>query len=260
MTMTYSKFLTTSAVAAAMAFACAQSANAQTTVNFTTLSSGDGIGNNTLQANGSTANLTVAESFVGGDFLYAISYSGLDFDGVAGLDTLNFTVRVDSKLNGSVAYSATPNSSTASLGVTNANTLISSTNGNVGSWVNLTDLMRSNSSMIFTVESASVSTGQSVDPASFTGLFMKEGRGSGHETVIGLGTGLPGYQYNADQAISVSPGVSTLYVSNGKGANDAVGVRDVDFSITVAAVPEPSSYALLGGLLSLGFVMVRRRR
>jgi hypothetical protein len=257
MTMTYSKFLITPAFVAVMAFACVQSANAQTTVNFTTLSSGDGIGN-TLQANGSTANLTVAQSFVGGDFLYAISYSGLDFDGVAGLDTLSFTVKVDTILNGTVAYSATPNTSTASLGVTAADTLISSTNGNIGSWVNLTDLMRSNSSMIFTVQDASVSTGQDVDPVSFTGLFMKEGRSLNHQTVVGLGTDLPGYVYNNDLDISVSPGVSTLYVSNGKGANDAVGVRDVDFSITVAAVPEPSSYALFGGLLALGTVMLRR--
>lgn len=258
MTMTYSKFLTSSALAAAMAFACAQSANAQTTVNFTTLSSGDGIANNSLLANGSAADLTVARTFVGGDFLYAISYSGLDFDGVAGLDTLNFTVRVDAKRNGTIAYGAA-NTSTATLGPTSINTTLSTGAGNLNSWNTFSDIMNSNSSLIFTVESASVSTGQSVDPASFTGLFMKESRSSGHQTVIGVGTGLAGYAYNNDQTIS-GLDVSTLYVSNGKGLNDAVGVRDVNFSITVAAVPEPSAYALLGGLLALGFVMVRRRR
>jgi autotransporter-associated beta strand protein len=231
MTMTYSKFLTSSAFAAAMAFACAQSANAQTTVNFTTLSSGDGIANNSLLANGSAADLTVARTFVGGDFLYAISYSGLDFDGVAGLDTLNFTVRVDAKRNGTIAYGAA-NTSTATLGPTSIDTTLSTGAGNLNSWNTLSDVMISNSSLIFTVESASVSTGQSVDPASFTGLFMKESRSSGHQTVIGLGTGLAGYAYNNDQTIS-GLDVSTLYVSNGKGLNDAVGVRDINFSITV---------------------------
>ena len=84
------------------------------------------------------------------------------------------------------------------------------------------------------------------------------GPASSHQTVIGLGSDLPGYQYNNDQDISVSPGVSTLYVSNGKGANDAVGVRDLDFSITVSSIPEPSTAALLGlGGLSL---ILRRRK
>ena len=34
----------------------------------------------------------------------------------------------------------------------------------------------------------------------------------------------------------------------------------VDFQFTAIAIPEPSSFALLGGLLALGHVMVRRRR
>ena len=241
---------------ATLAIASIQSTQAATVVNFTNLSSGDGIGNNSLQVDGSSANLTVAQSLVGGDYLYAISYSGLDLDGVAGLDTLNFTVRVDSRRNGTIAYGA-GNTSTATLGATSRDVSLS-TGSNPSAWVNQTDVMLGNSSLIFTVESATISTRQSVDNVSFTGLFMEESRGGGHQTVIGLGTGLPGYEYGADQAISVSPGVSTLYVSNGLGANDAVGVRDLDFSITVSSIPEPSSAALLGlGGLSL---ILRRRK
>lgn len=258
MTMIYSKFLTTSAFAAAMTFACAQSVNAVTTVNFTTLSSGDGIGSNTLMANGSTAFLTVAQTFVGGDFLYAISYSGLDFDGVAGLDTLNFTVRVNAFRGTDSTYGAA-NTSTATIGSINRDVALSPDVDNLNAWNTGGDTILADGTMIFTVESASVSTGQGVDPASFTGLYMDEARSSGHTTVIGSGTGLPGYSYNNDANISVSPGVSTLYVSNGNTGNDAVGVRDVDFSITVAAIPEPSSFAfLLGGVALL--TVVRRRR
>lgn len=224
-------------------------ASADVAINFTGLNSADGIGSNTLQVNGSSADLTVARTLVSGDYLYAIDYTGADFDGDTVNDSLNFTVRVNTKRNGAVVYGAA-NTSTATLGPTNIDTLLS-TGSNPGAWNNLTDVMLANSSLIFTVESASVSTGQAVDPASFTGLFMEESRSLGHQTVIGLGTGLPGYQYNNDLDIGVSPGVSTLYVSNGKGANDAVGVRDVDFSITV--IPEPATLGLIasvgGGLL-----------
>lgn len=258
MTMTNSKFLTSSALAAAMAFACAQSANAQTTVNFTTLSSGDGIANNTLQANGSTANLTVAESFVGGDFLYAISYSGLDFDGVPGLDTLSFTVRVDGFANGSVVNSGL-GASSATIGNNPRDVLLSSGAGNSGAWGTGADTLVTNHSLVFSVESLTVSSGAAQFDG-FSRVLIEESRSLGHQIVIGQGTGLDGYTFNADQDVTLSPVANpNLYVSGAvSGAAGAVGVGNVDFSITV--VPEPGSYALLGGLLALGYVMVRRRK
>ena len=52
---------------------------------------------------------------------------------------------------------------------------------------------------------------------------------------------------------------------NRLGIDSTVGGTDIEYGMyamsgVLTVVPEPSSFALLGGLLSLGFVMVRRRR
>jgi hypothetical protein len=66
---------------------------------------------------------------------------------------------------------------------------------------------------------------------------------------------------------NVSPTTSDGFAySNFLGTNDigaswgTVTSSDNAFSITVCAVPEPSSYALLAGLTMLGMVATRRRR
>jgi hypothetical protein len=232
-------------------------ASADVVINFTGLNSADGIGSNTLQVNGSSTDLTVARTLVSGDYLYAIGYTGADFDGDTVNDTLNFTVRVNAKRNGAVVYGATANTSTATIGGNNTDVMLSTGAANLNAWNTGSDVIVADGSMIFTVEGASVSTGQGVDPVSFSGVFMEEARSRDHKTVIGAGSGLPGYLYHADKAISVSPGISTLFVSNGAGANDAVGVRDVDFSVTV--IPEPATLGLVaafgGGLLFIRRVL-----
>jgi hypothetical protein len=58
---------------------------------------------------------------------------------------------------------------------------------------------------------------------------------------------------------------SDWQIDSNNGATESYGAQLEQFStingaqFTVAAVPEPSSYALLGGLLALGCVMLRRR-
>ena len=53
---------------------------------------------------------------------------------------------------------------------------------------------------------------------------------------------------------------ATVTVTNGGGTNFSPGGSNGDgVSFTLSAVPEPSSYALLGGLFALTCVMLRRR-
>lgn len=52
---------------------------------------------------------------------------------------------------------------------------------------------------------------------------------------------------------------ATVTVTDGQGTDFAGGYNGDGVSFTLSAVPEPSSYALLGGLLALTCVMLRRR-
>ena len=62
---------------------------------------------------------------------------------------------------------------------------------------------------------------------------------------------------NPDLTDIVSVGMTFDFGLDNNAHNANIGVRIDTFSATV--IPEPGTYALLGGLLALGYVMVRRR-
>ena len=68
------------------------------------------------------------------------------------------------------------------------------------------------------------------------------------------------YQFDSDDTAenisSVVATGTTLTITDDAGQGGSSGVS---FKLSSVAVPEPSSYALLGGLLALGCVMLRRR-
>jgi hypothetical protein len=87
------------------------------------------------------------------------------------------------------------------------------------------------------VSSLSLSGG--VDTGDAFGIFWSDGAGH-YGFVTESGATLPSAGSNSNYSGTFS---GDPYTAGG----------------TIGAVPEPSSYALLGGLLSLGFVMLRRR-
>ena len=55
----------------------------------------------------------------------------------------------------------------------------------------------------------------------------------------------------------VTDGTLTVTINDGLGSNVVDAVAD---AIAIQAIPEPGTYALIGGLLALCSVMTRRRR
>jgi len=198
----------------------------------------------------------------------------MDYDGDSVNDTLQFNVTVAGYTNSSITFGGS-NDSVVSL-VTPAkttNVFLSSVQG----WIagNGVRFLQVNT-LEFTVDSIVVSgTTMGSYGGTFRGfsqVLLQESANMNHQGAIGIGAGLGNFTLSQETTnISISPAQSPLYVtSNNTIPNEAKwGVGNIDFNITIAAIdepgayvsiPEPASYALLGGLLSIGYMAARRRR
>ncbi len=250
---------------------------AQTFLSFTDL---DNANNDTVTVGGDgsgtvTAGRTVQDVSGTNDYLFSFSYNGSDFNGDSTNDTLTFKVRVSAQ-SGSTVSSVTepgPEGQNYTGSVT-----LGSTQDDVGNdgtkFVNET-IMAAGDTLVFTIEDLSLGalTGYQATLNGFDQFSMVEWDGNSHQSVVGTGTGLFVADTNLARTISLT-GIaaeggdtgyqSTLYIT-AKNPDSGTrpqrwGVEDLGFDITVAAIPESSSYALLAGLLGLSYVMIRRRQ
>jgi hypothetical protein len=269
MTMTYSKFLTSSALAAVMAFACAQSVNAVTTLDFNDLSTVDGVG--TLTAGGSNAGLSVSRGAASTNLVYTVTYVGDLGDGDASDDTLTFDVLVEA-FSGTTFSGGNTAGQPVAIGTTDLQVLNTCNFGGTDFdyWFAGDRLMSSGESLKFSIDNFVVTTtaagtsGAAVSTG-FDGTFLNEWRQNGHSgNISGEDTIIQTFAFNNNQDIlSLSPSVAALYVNSTSTTDNFAswGVQNVDFGIdvTVSAIPEPGAYALIAGCFGLAFVMLRRR-
>jgi hypothetical protein len=244
----------------------AGASNAATTVSFSDLDNSNGIANNDLNVDGSSDGLSVTRAISSGVYTFTISYTDMDFDGDSVNDTLSYEVIVSGMSGNTVSTSL---SSTGASGTSGEVTLdgIDASVGEAisGTWdaFGVGNNMQSGETLIFTVENITVDVSGDGD---YTGIFdgfssftSQSAGGDEALTIVGEGTGLT-EAYTTTFTTFSDLSETTLYVSsaNPTAATDDWGVRFLDYSITV--IPEPGTYALLAGLLSLSFVMLRRRQ
>lgn len=238
----------------------AGAAQAATTISFADLDNSNGIGNNDLNVGGSNANLTVSRSLTGGDYLLNISYTGADYDGDLSNDTLSYTVRVSGMSGNTVSSSLTAYGAGTSGAVALDGSAATVGEAVAASWdlFGVGNNMASGETLIFTVENISV------DVAGYTGTFdgfsgftAQSSGASEALSIVGTGTGLvENYTGTSTNYAGLSENTLIVSSANPSGSN-SWGVRYLDYSFTL--IPEPSSYALLAGLLGVSYVMIRRR-
>lgn len=235
------------------------------TVTFLDLSNANGTANN-LNVGGSAGDLAVVrtiDSSSGFDqYVFNVTYTGMDFDGVGGNDTLTYSVRVAAMSGNTVTSSLT----TLETGGTSGAVALDGNAANAGTapsasfeGFGINDQMANGQTLIFTVENIAV------DVAGYTGTFngfnsvVAQSDGPGDAlAIVGVGTGLEEY-YTATNHQFTGLSDTTLVISSANptgGADNDWGARYLDYSITV--VPEPSS-AMLLGLGAAGLMGFRRR-
>ncbi|MDF7801296.1 Ig-like domain-containing protein [Pontiellaceae bacterium B1224] len=209
---------------------------------------GTALSGNTLTVDGLADNLTVSGVATNNDYLYAVTYTHADMDGDGLSDTLTFDVLVEGWSDGAITTSAAlsngvvvATNGTATIGTTDADVLL----GAYG-WAVDDATMNPGQTLVFTLQNLSLAlTGDSLEGSKaeigFTSAAFRETGGSyGHQTVIGVGTGLLESRWDATvhTLSGLGTGSESLYISsapqNGTGANtQRWAVEGIDFGIMI---------------------------
>ncbi|WP_372798675.1 Ig-like domain-containing protein, partial [Pontiella sp.] len=215
---------------------------AQTMIEFSDLNTA--VTGNTLMAGGSTNNLAVAGAAAGSDYVYAVTYTGADYDYDGTNDTLTFDVRVRGWSGGitdaALDAAGSTDAASATIGTTPEAVIISDSTFVVGD-IN----MNKGDSLEFRLENGAVLLtdpgrfGSAVS-AGFTSARLEQNSATGnsHQAIFGSGTGLLGWDFDTNQESGIlDVGAGPLYVSSdlGDGTRSARwGVANVDFGIAVS--------------------------
>jgi hypothetical protein len=194
------------------------------------------------------------------DYLYTVTYSGADYDGDLVNDTLTYTVRVSGMTGNTVTETAgTDTFGTGTVALDGSDGNVTLHNVEDESWA--VGSMSNGDTLIFTVEDLLV-TGTTLGDygATFDGFtaaaFLESGI-YGHTAVVGEGTDLFAIDFNNNYFYSTDA-VDTLYVSAQNRNSANWGVTDLDYSITVSAIPEPATLGLVA-VAGVGLFFIRRR-
>lgn len=232
---------------ACLCFAGALHADTPINLDFVDLNTATESATNTLKVsqNGEAASadgLSVTGLLDGNNYVYTVTYTGVDLDGDAVGDTLSFDVvvegfsagLVDKKTLGTVPGDTVSNASMA-IGATDTEVSLT-TDEAVTTWVVSHDRMAAGETLKFTIDNASSSVGAVTAVASFRSVEALEWASHSHQAIIGEGTdSLNGYDFNTNLTIPIETGVETLYVSaaNPGNANGDWGVGSIDFALAV---------------------------
>ena len=181
----------------------------------------------------SSPDLSYVSKLDGEDRLYAVQWSGSDFDGDGVNDTVAFDLRVEGFVGSKYAHEAESEvGSMTALGKT------ASVTGNSSGWGVGKDMdLDAGESLRFSVENLELSTpGIAGEAGSFVGMQMAErGRGKGHVLIVGQGEHLNACERSSNLGIGFKPEYP-LVVTSAKSSK--VAVNQVAFRLFVSELPD----------------------